>query len=156
MTQTKRYACPYCGSEDTRSYRAIYEAGSASSTGRGSVDTGKLLSGGVDIQLTTVTEEARLAAKPRKTVNFRMDAGLFLAIAGPPIAFITFFIAAVGRDGYQQPLFTAIGFVIVVGAALFIWGRSDAKKEDRDLPERVEAWEKTWRCRRCARSFLTK
>lgn len=156
MTKPKRFACPHCGSEDTRSYRAIYEAGSASSTGRGSVDTGKLLSGGVDIQLTTVTEEARLAAKPRKTVNFRMDAGLFLLIAGPPIAFITFFMAAVGRDGYQQPLAKAIGFLIVVGAVLFIWGWSDAKREDKDLPERIEAWEKTWRCRRCARSFLTK
>lgn len=154
MTQTTRYACPNCGSHDTCSYQAICEAGSATSTGHGSVDTGKLLSSGVDLHLTTVTEEARLAAKPRKTVNFRMDAGLFLAIAGPFIAFITFFMAAVGRDGYQQPMLKAIAFLIVVGAVLYVWGWSDAKRQDEDLPERIEKWQNTWRCRRCARSFL--
>ena len=96
MKTSADFSCPYCGSRNTRSYRAIWEAGTISTTSHGNVDTGKFLAGRVRIESQSVSEEAKIAEKPGKTVNIRMGIGLGLTIVGPPLLFIQSFLLTYG------------------------------------------------------------
>ncbi len=153
MKLSSDFSCPYCGSTDTRSHRAIWEAGSISSTGHGKVSTGKLLSGGFDVQLHSVSEEAEVAEPPGKTFNHRMVAGISLAIVAPPMVYLNSLIPTYGQELQQELLPKTIFVLIALGVVLFIWGWSDAKRKDSDLDERLRLWESSWRCDRCAESF---
>ena len=154
MRESTDYTCPYCGSSDTRSYRAIWESGTVSSTGHGKVDTGKLLAGDVSIQSQSISKEARLAEKPSKATNIRMEIGIPLAIVCPIGTYLYSLLPILGQESAQRYLPLIVTLCVVVGLSLWLWGRADANEKDKDLEQRIANWERSWRCDRCAKSFL--
>lgn len=132
----------------------MWEAGSGTSSGHGSVDTGKTFPGRMGIELQSSTREADIAEKPSKSTNFRMTLGFCLAVCAPPCMYLYSLLPIYAQDAYQENLPVSIALFVVVGATLYTWGKAAASRIDGDLQKRIADWEQTWRCDRCAKSFM--
>jgi hypothetical protein len=146
-----KFICPNCGSGDTRSYKAISEAGTSSGTGHGSISTFDGYSKSVNLNIETTTTEARLTSRPERQWSWQFQFGL--AFTGPFQA-IGVFLHKVQIGGMMSSeVVTPLIVTFAAGLLLTLWGLDENRRLNADLYERQARWHRMWRCGRCTASF---
>ena len=157
--------CPTCGSDDVRSFRVLFESGT--STFAGSTTTqGMGFDGGYGVavsntagqQQSVIASSAAPPPAPGQGAGNKLGCALLAAVL-PSFWVLTHLFP--GPDDSPPPSDTAwVGWVLVLLAVVAIALVYDVVQQynrDRETyPERLAAWERSWRCMRCGAAFESK
>lgn len=134
-------SCPRCGSDQVRSFEAVYSGGTStfSARSRGSHD----LVGYVDTSGQSSTEQAKLCTPPQKLQTFKVGCGI------PFLGLILGFLLQVMKVGE-----VVLGVVLLGSLALGIWFIQHAVRfNSKVYPGLLAAWQRKWLCQSCHHQF---
>lgn len=151
--------CPRCGSNTTKSLRAVREQGTSHGTG---TSTGWVAGDGTDpghsvtmtTRTTSYTAAAQSAAPPSKKQN-----GLILVVLGVIVgAFLGWAGWWFGTSGTFGNAVINLGLASVIGIAIILVGIVLTPGDlvyNRDVyPGVFDRWSRSWSCQRCGHVFI--
>lgn len=151
-------ACPRCGSDNTKSLRAVREQGTSLGTG---TSTGWVAGDGTNpghsvtmtTRTTSYTAAAQSAAPPSKKQN-----GLILVVLGVVVgAFLSWAGWWFGTSGTFGTTAVNLGLAGVIGITIVLVGIVLTPGDlvyNRDVyPGAFDRWSRSWSCQRCGDVF---
>lgn len=150
--------CPRCGSDSTKSLRAVRQQGTSTGTG---TSTGWVAGDGTNpghsvtmtTRTTSYTAAAQAAAPPSKKQN-----GVILVVLGIVVgAFLGWAGWWFGTSGTFGDVVVNLGLAAIIGIAIILIGIVLTPGDlayNRDVyPGLYERWSRSWSCQRCGDVF---